>query len=770
MKAEANTQVKDTSIYKDSMISIRERLDDLLSRMTLEEKVGQMMGIWNEKAESLLNEEGVFDLEKARESYQNKGGIGQVGRPNEVISGKNAFEITVLTNEIQKFFMEETRLGIPVIFHEECLHGLAANNATSFPQPIGLAGTFNPDLIEKVYALTAYETRLRGGHQALTPVVDVARDPRWGRIEETFGEDPYLVGRMGVAAVKGFQGDGSFEDKKHVMATLKHFAAHGDPEAGMNCGPVNVSMRILREIFLQPFKDAIDEAGAISIMASYNEIDGVPSHASRWLLHDLLREEWGFKGFVVSDYYAIWELNNRPDTHAHMVAGNKKDAARLAVNAGVNIELPEPNCYPSIVELVEDEELDEDRLDELVKPLLYWKFKLGLFDDPYVDPAEAEKISGSEDHRELALQAARESITLLKNKNKMLPVDLDAIDAIAVIGPNANRSLLGGYSGVPKYETTFLNGIKARVGHKAEVLYSEGCKITNGGSWDIDEVIKTDPEENRMLIAQAKKTAEKADVIILAIGGNEQTSRESWALNHMGDRTNLDMLGEQDELVKAMVDTGKPVITFLFNGKPLTINYLKDNMDAILECWYLGQETGGAVAEVLFGDTNPGGKLPISFPRSVGHIPAFYNHKPSARRGYLFDEVTPLYPFGFGLSYTEFKIQNVRLKDDEILSDGSTQVLADVINAGDREGSEVVQMYIRDLVSSVTRPVKELKGFEKVWLKPGESTTVAIDIKPESLAFYDINMEYTVEPGEFEVMVGSSSRDEDLEKVLLKVI
>ncbi len=769
MKAEANTQVKNSSIYKDSSRSIRERLDDLLSRMTLEEKVAQMMGIWNEKADTLLNEDGEFDLDKARKSYLEKDGIGQIGRPNEVISGKNAYEITALTNEIQKFFIENTRLGIPVIFHEECLHGLAANNATSFPQPIALAGTFNPDLVEKVYELTAYETRLRGGHQALTPVVDVARDPRWGRVEETFGEDPYLVGRMGVAAVKGFQGDASFKDKKHVLATLKHFAAHGDPEAGMNCGPVNVSMRILREIFLQPFKDAIDEAGVISVMASYNEIDGVPSHANRWLLHDLLREEWGFEGFVVSDYYAIWELNNRPDTHAHMVAGNKKDAARLAVNAGVNIELPEPNCYPNIVELVENNELEETRLDELVKPLLYWKFKLGLFDDPYVDPEEAEKVSGSEAHRDLALQAARESITLLKNENKTLPVDLDTIDTLAVIGPNADRGLLGGYSGVPKYEISFLDGIKTRVGDKAEVLYSEGCKITVGGSWEEDEVIKADPEENRKLIAQAKKTAEKADVIVLAIGGNEQTSRESWALNHMGDRTNLDMLGEQEELVKAMVDTGKPVIAFLFNGKPLTINYLKDNVDAIFECWYIGQETGVAVAEVLFGDSNPGGKLPISFPRSVGHIPAFYNHKPSARRGYLFDEVTPLYPFGFGLSYTNFKISNVRLKSGEIQVNQFTQVMADVENTGDREGTEVVQMYIRDVVSSVTRPVKELKGFKKVSLKPGETKTVSIDIKPESLAFYDINMEYTIEPGEFEVMVGSSSRDEDLDKVLLKV-
>jgi beta-glucosidase len=769
MKSESNVAVEESKVYLDPSIDIKERVQDLLSQMSVEEKVAQMTGIWNEKADRLLDKNGNFDIQKATKSFSHGNGIGQIGRPNEVLSGKGAGEIAELTNQIQKFIIENSRLGIPVIFHEECLHGLAGINATSFPQPIALAGTFNPNLAEKVYALTALETRLRGGHQALTPVVDVAREPRWGRVEETFGEDPYLVGRMGVAAVKGFQGDGEFDDKTRVLATLKHFAAHSEPEAGMNCAPVNVSMRVLREVFLQPFKDAIDEAGVVSVMASYNEIDGVPSHASRWLLTDVLRDEWGFEGFVVSDYYAIWELSDRPDTHGHHVAGTKQDSAKLAVHAGVNMELPEPNCYPSIVELVKDGDIEEARLDELVEPLLYWKFKLGLFEDPYTDAEEAEKISGSEDHRALALDAARESITLLKNENNILPLDLDSPKKIAVIGPNANRSMLGGYSGKPRFDTTFLDGIKSRAGDKAEILYSEGCRITEGGSWEEDEVVLADPAENKKRIEEAKKTAAEADVIVLAIGGNEQTSRESWALNHMGDRTNLDMVGEQNELVKAMVETGKPVVAFLFNGKPLTVNYLDDNADAIVECWYLGQESGKAVAEILFGDVNPGGKLPISFPRSVGHIPSFYNHKPSARRGYLFDSVTPLYPFGFGLSYTDFSIENVRLEESEIDAGQTTRVLADITNTGDREGSEVVQMYIRDTVSSVTRPVKELKGFEKVWLNPGETKTVAIDIKPQSLAFYDINMEYSVEPGEFIVMVGTSSNDDDLQAVTLNV-
>jgi len=600
-------------------------------------------------------------------------------------------------------------------------------------------------------------------------VVDVSRDPRWGRVEETFGEDPYLVAEMGKAAVTGLQGDASFTDKKHVLATLKHFAAHGEPESGMNCAPVNVSERVLREVFLQPFKEVIQKAGPVSVMASYNEIDGVPSHASTWLLRNILRDEWGFEGFVVSDYYAIWELGYRPDTHGHFVAGDKKQAAAMAVKAGVNIELPEPNCYEHLVELVEEGSLDESELDELVLPMLYWKFKLGLFDDPYNDPDAAERISRSPDHRQLALQAARESITLLKNEDNLLPLNPGNLSRIAVIGPNADRSLLGGYSGKPRQEVTVLEGIKQRSGDDIEVLYHEGCKITIGGDWNQDEVIPSDPEEDRRMIGEAVKVAEGADVIVLAIGGNEQTSREAWDLNHMGDRTSLEMVGRQQELLEAMVETGKPVVVLLFNGRPLSVPYAQEKANAIFECWYLGQETGQAVAEVLFGDVNPGGKLPISVPRSVGHIPAYYNHKPSARRGYLFDKACPLYPFGYGLSYTSFRIENVRLEEEWISTEGSTRVVADIVNTGERKGTEVIQMYIRDKLSSVTRPVKELKGFEKVELNPGEKRAVQIDITPEQLAFFDINMEYTVEPGEFEIMVGTSSRDADLTSVTLNV-
>ncbi len=569
--------------------------------------------------------------------------------------------------------------------------------------------------------------------------------------------------------MRGFQGDASFRDKKRVIATLKHFAAHGQPESGMNCAPANVSLRLLRETFLFTFKEALQKGGAISVMASYNEIDGVPSHASQWLLRDVLRKEWGFKGFIVSDYYAIWELGYRPDTHGHFVAKDKKEACALSVLAGVNIELPEPDCYLHLVELVRKHVLKESHLDDLVAPMLYWKFRMGLFDDPYVDPDAADRIVGSNANRKLALQAARETITLLKNENNLAPMDPRKFKSIAVIGPNAHRSLLGGYSGVPKHQVTVFEGIKARVGDRVNVVYSEGCKITIPGTWNQDEVLASDPVEDRRQIAEAIKVAEQSDVIVLAIGGNEQTSREAWNLKHMGDRTSLDLIGRQGELLDAMLATGRPVVVLLFNGRPLSINEVSQRVPVIFECWYLGQETGTAVAEALFGDFNPGGKLPITVPRSAGHLPSFYNYKPSARRGFLFDDVTPLYPFGFGLSYTTFALKDVRLAKKRIKLKGATQVRVDVTNTGKRAGTEVVQLYIRDLVSSVTRPIKELKGFQRVSLEPGETKTVTLEITPDSLAFYDVNMKYVVEPGDFEIMVGTSSRDADLQKVMLHV-
>jgi beta-glucosidase len=755
--------------YRNASLSTDERLRDLMGRMTLDEKIAQMQCVWNEKAQKLVDESGAFDPVRAGRTFGDGHGLGQVGRPSDAGGGRTARQQAELTNAIQRFFVEESRLGIPVVFHEECLHGQAAPEGTSFPQPIGLAATFDPDLVEALYAMTAHEARSRGTHLALTPVVDVARDPRWGRVEETFGEDPYLVARMGVAAVRGFQGDATFRDGRHVMATLKHFAAHGQPEGGMNCAPANVSERELRDTFLYPFRIAIQEAGAVAVMPSYNEIDGVPSHANRWLLRKVLRDEWGFDGFTVSDYYAIWELHDRPETHGHHVAADKREAAELAVRAGVNIELPEPDCYLHLADLVREGVLAESELDDLVAPMLRWKFGMGLFDEPYVDPDDADRIVGCDAHTALALRAADSVITLLKNEGPLLPLDPSAPGRIAVIGPNVDRSLLGGYSGVPKRDVSVLSGIRERLGDGARVVHAEGCRITVGGSWKEDEVVRPDPAEDRRLIAEAVEVARAADVVILAVGGNEQTSREAWSLEHMGDRASLELVGAQNELVDAIVATGRPVVALLFNGRPLAAAHLAESVPALLECWYLGQETGHAVARALFGDVNPGGKLPISVPRSSGHLPAFYNHKPSARRGYLFDDATPLFPFGFGLSYTTFELSPPRLADAVIGVDGETSVAVDVRNTGKRAGSEVVQLYVRDVTSSATRPVRELRGFRRIHLEPGEQRTVSLPVTRDALAFHGVDLRYGVEPGDFELMVGTSSRDEELQRVTLRV-
>ncbi len=757
----------DSPAYKNTQLPVEERVSDLLKRMTLKEKVAQMQCVWNDKASMLLDSTGHFDIDKAKKNFAN--GLGQVGRPSDTQGGLDPFQTAQLTNSIQKYFIEETRLGIPVFYHEECLHGHAAKGATSFPQPIGLAATFNPALIEDVFSLVAKEARLRGAHQALSPVVDVARDPRWGRVEETYGEDPYLSGEMGVAAVKGFQGDGSFKNGDKVVATLKHMAGHGWPEAGNNIAPANISERVLREIFLYPFGQVVKRANPGSLMASYNEVDGVPSHTNKWMLRDILRREMGFNGYVVSDYYAIRELAVRPGLFGNAVAANGHEAAKRTIEAGVNIELPEIDCFKNLDSLVTSGYIAESLIDELVGKMLEYKFRMGLFENPYVDPEKAKSFIGSEANRALALEAARQTITLLKNENNLAPLNKEKVKHIAVVGPNANRILLGGYSGEPTYFTTFVDGIKQKAGDKIKVSYSEGCKITTTSGWSNDKVDVPTIEADRKQIKEAIALARTADVIVLAIGQNEQVSREAWSKDHMGDRTDLDLIGRQNELIDAMVATGKPVIAFVFNGSPLSFNNLVNKVPTIFECWYLGQELGNATAEVLFGDYNPGGKLPITTPRSVGHVPAFYNHKPAARRGYLFDDVSPLYAFGYGLSYTSFDIGAPKLQHNSIKMNESITVTVEVKNTGSRKGDEVVQLYIRDKVSSVTRPVKELKDFKRITLESGEQKTITFEITPEKLSFYDINMKYGVEPGEFNIMTGNSSRDQDLKQVTLMV-
>jgi beta-glucosidase len=757
-KSQTETALPD---YRNPKLSVEQRVADLLSRMTLEEKVAQTHALWGRKA-LIMDEKGNFAPEKAREVLKN--GIGQITRASE---RKGPRENAIFTNAIQKFLVEQTRLGIPAMIHEEALHGHAADGGTSFPQAIALAGTWDVGLVESVFSAAAAEIRARGAQQALTPVLDIAREPRWGRTEETYGEDPYLAARIGVACVRGFQGKGPGIDKQHIFATVKHFAAHGQPEAGTNAAPSNYSERTLREFLLPAYEAAIREGGAMSLMPSYNEIDGIPSHGNQWLLQKLLREEWGFQGFIVSDYDGI----NQLETLHHVVA-SKADAAKKALEAGVDLELPDIDCYATLVQQIKDGRISEATLDKAVARMLRAKFLAGLFEDPYVDPDYAEKITNSPEHRALALQAAREAITLLKNQNNTLPLDAGKIQTLAVIGPNAAKCHLGGYSQDPGRCVTVLDGIKARAGDKMKVVYAEGSRITEEDAdwrnWYLDKVTPPDPAKDAVRIAEAVKVAKASDAVVLVLGGNEQTCREAWAETHPGDRDSLDLLGKQNDLVKAVLETGKPTVVFLINGRPLSINYIAENVPAILEGWYLGQEGGTAAAEVLFGDYNPGGRLPITFPRSAGQLPAYYNHKPSARRGYLFANKEPLFAFGHGLSYTTFKYDKLRLSQATIGTNGRTSAIVEVTNTGKRAGDEVVQLYIRDLVSSVTRPVKELRGFQRIHLEPGQTKTVELAVGPEALAFWNEDMKKVVEPGQFDIMVGPNSVD--LMHVRLEVV
>jgi beta-glucosidase len=592
-------------------------------------------------------------------------------------------------------------------------------------------------------------------------VVDVARDPRWGRVEETRGEDPYLAGQIGLQAILGFQGDDDKWDEGEVFATLKHMAGHGEPEGGNNIAPANISERTLREVFLQPFRYIVKNGNVRNIMASYNEVNGIPSHANDWMLNTLLRDTWGYEGAVVSDYYAVRELTDR-----HAVAPDWKAAAVLAISSGVDIELPDREAFPSLVEATNEGSLDVKVLNRAVGRILRQKFDRGLFDDPYQDPAKA--LDNTNADKVLVRQAGAEGMILLKNEG-VLPLS-DEISQVAIIGPNADKVLLGGYSNVPDGFVTVKDGLENHYGDKTKlVTYAEGVRVTEAGSWYADSVVAVPESEDRIRIAAAVKAVRNVDVIILALGGNELTSREAWAEEHMGDRPSLELVGLQNELVDALAETGKPIVSLIFGGRPLDIRNVVEKSAAVFQCFYLGQETGNSVTDVLLGKVAPGGKLPISIPRSTGHIPAYYNYKPTARRGYLFDDVSAAWSFGYGLSYTTFSVSPPTLDVQAIEEGASGRVSIDVTNTGERAGSEVIQLYIRDKFSSVTRPVKELKGFEKVFLEPGESKTVSFELGQEQLEFLDINMEWTVEPGDFDIMVGTSSRTEDLKSVMLTV-
>jgi len=747
---------QDVPLYRDRTRPVDERVRDLLARMTLEEKVAQTLALWKGK-EKITDAKGQLDPAGARALLAN--GLGQLARPTELRDKPTRIllgprENALFVNSVQKWLIENTRLGIPVMTHEEALHGLVAPRGTNFPIPIALASTWDPALVERVMSIAALEARARGTHEVLSPVLDLARDPRWGRTEETYGEDPYLVSRLGVAAIRGYQGTSRWLAKDKVLATAKHFAGHGPHEGGINTAPTAFAERLLRDQYLFPFEAAISETPVMAVMPSYNEMDGVPSHKNRWLLDRVLRQEWGFDGMVVSDYYAIDQMVSQ-----HGVAADLSDAARQAMQAGVDIELPDIAAYAKLVDLVKDGRLSEAVLDRAVARILRAKLLAGLFEDPYVDPDRAERVSNTPEHQAAALEAARRALVLLKNDGGLLPLDRARLKTLAVIGPNAKGVRLGGYSSDPGRGVDILDGIKQKAGPGLRVLYAEGVRITEEpANWTADKVVFGDPAKNRQRIAEAVAVARQADVAVVVIGTNESTSREAWADNHLGDVADLELSSQQGELVDAVRGTGKPVVVVLINGRPLALGRVAETVPAILEGFYLGQEGGTAVADVLFGDVNPGGKLPISFPRATGQIPVYYDRKPTSFRSYLDLTREPLFPFGHGLSYTTFKLDNLKVAPEKIGPAGEAVVTVDVTNTGGRAGDEVVQLYVRDRVASVTRPVKELRGFERVTLAPGERKTVTFKVGPAALRFTSEHMERVVEPGLFDLMVGTSSK------------
>ena len=739
---------RNESLYRDPARPVEERVSDLLSRMTLDEKLAQLGGVWVFE----MLENTAFSEAKAKSLIGN--GIGQISR----IGGASRFDPVAsaeLANSIQTFLLQYTRLGIPAIVHEECLSGYMAPGATCFPQAIGLASTWQPELVEEMTSAIRAQMRSVGAHQGLSPLLDVTRDPRWGRVEETFGEDPYLVSRMGVSYVQGLQGENL---KQGIMATGKHFVGYGLSEGGMNCAPVQLASRELHEVYLTPFEAAVKEAKLASVMNAYHELDGLPCGSSKELLTGILRHRWGFDGLVVSDYFAVRQLFD-----FHHVAQDRSEAARLALEAGIDVELPAAECYARpLREALQNGTVDASLIDRAVSRILRMKFLLGLFEKPYVDVEKVSGHFGTPEGRALAREIAQKSVVLLKNKDALLPLRKD-VSSIAVIGPNADsvRNMLGDYTYPAHIEillgenpegdlpmVSVLDGIKRKVSARTRVYYTQGCDVTG---------------ESKEGFAEAVEIASKAEVAVLILGGKSGLTT-SCTCGEFRDRADIRLPGLQTELVRAVYETGTPAVVVLINGRPLAIPWMAEHIPAILEAWLPGQEGSGAVADVLFGDYNPGGKLPITFPRAVGQIPIYYNHKPSGGRSQIYGDYVslsarPLFPFGHGLSYTQFEFEELRIEPKQVEMGGQVEIEVDVRNAGRRRGDEVVQLYVHDPLSSVTRPVKELKGFKRISLEAREKKTVSLTLSVNQLGFCDRNMAFVVEPGTVEVMIGRSSED-----------
>ena len=760
------------AVYKDPKAPIPDRVHDLLGRMTVEEKVAQLESGWVMPSVGGFKFPSIFDGDHLNEALVKKAaaeGLGTYAFLDEFTGTGDAMAPRIgahRRNMFQAWVLNNTRLGVPIMFHGEALHGAVRAGATSFPAAVALGSTWDPELLQEMFTTVGLESRAAGNVLVLAPVLDLSRDPRYGRVEEMYSEDPYLASQMGTAAVKGLQGlksDSDLLDENHVYSTLKHFV-HGQPENGTNVGPNDYSERTMRTVFLYPFEQVVKNAHVEAVMPSYNENNGgIPSHANPWLLQDILRKEWSFTGLTVSDYTAVQELHGR-----HHLVADDAAAGELALKSGVDMELPTPAGFPGLVDAVKSGKLPEKQLDESVGRVLTAKFRAGLFEHPYVDEDHAAKEVGNPEHAKLARHVADEAIVLLQNKGNVLPLDAARIKTLAVIGPNGKKERLGGYSGLPPYYVSVFDGIEKRAVAGTKVLFAEGCRISepdaapNLNSMGVYKAPAS--ETDQKLLQEAIEVAKSADVIVFALGGNEVVSRESIGnvapgMSMLGDSDTIELPGRQNELVREIARLGKPMVAVLLNGKAYAIEELASTVPGIVEGWYLGQETGNAIADILFGDVNPSGHLPVSIARNVGQLPVYYYKTPAARRGYVFHDNSPLFAFGHGLSYTTFTIGTPALDHGTIPANGTAKVSVTVTNSGSRAGDQVVQMYIHHGVSSVVQPVIALRGFKRVHLEPGVSAAVSFDVGPEQLSILDGRMKKVVEPGPVDIRIGVNSAE-----------
>lgn len=744
--------------YKNPGLPIESRVKDLLSRMTLEEKIGQLLCPLGWEMYEIRGQE-VYPSEKFAQLVKEKqpGMLWATYRADPwtkktLENGLNPTLAAKAGNALQKYMMENTRLGIPLFLAEEAPHGHMAIGATVFPTGIGMAATWSPQLIEEVGKAIAGEIRSQGGHVSYGPVLDLARDPRWSRVEETFGEDPVLSGNLGAAMVSGL-GGGELWQEYATIATLKHFLAYAVPESGQNGNYASVGERDLHENFLPPFRKAID-AGALSVMTSYNSIDGIPCTANHYLLTQLLRNEWKFRGFVVSDLYSIEGIHE-----SHFVAPSMENAAMQAVTAGVDVDLG-GDAYMNLYHSVRVKETEEAVVDTAVSRVLRLKFEMGLFEHPYVDPQIAAQVVRSIEKVELARKVAQASVTLLENRNSILPLS-KKVRKVAVIGPNADNryNMLGDYTAPQEDENvkTILDGIVSKLS-PSRVEYVKGCAIRDTTATELDEAVKA---------------ARRSEVVIAVVGGSsardfktsyketgaavtDESSLSDMESGEGFDRASLSLLGKQQALLNALKATGKPLIVIYIEGRPLDKNWAAQYADALLTAYYPGQEGGNAIADVLFGDYNPAGRLPVSVPRSVGQIPLYYNKKAPQNHDYVELAASPLYPFGYGLSYTTFEYSGLQVVPQGTYS---YEVIFKVKNTGEHDGEEVAQLYMRDEYASVVQPLKQLKHFKRFHLKRGEEKTISFVLTKEDFELVDRSLKRIAEPGTFQIMIGGSSTD-----------